>query len=155
MGNGIPLVMAGAALAAFFGGIGSAIGVGLAGRVATGVLAEDPNKFGKLFLLVALPGTQGFYGFLGALLLIVKAGLLASPKSLTLAEGFQYLVAALPVGIAGAVSGVHQGKVCAAGVEMGAKQPEATMKAVIYGVLVETYAILGLLTTIFLWLNLP
>ncbi|RKZ20278.1 V-type ATP synthase subunit K [bacterium] len=147
--------MAGAALAAFFGGVGSAIGVGLAGRVATGVLAEDPNKFGKLFLLVALPGTQGFYGFLGAILLIAKAGLLANPKALTLAEGFQYFIASIPVGLAGIVSAIHQGKVCAAGVEMGAKQPEATMKAVIYGALVETYAILGLLTTIFLWLKLP
>ncbi len=155
MGDGILLAMAGAALAAFFGGVGSAIGVGLAGRVATGVLAEDPNKFGKLFLLVALPGTQGFYGFLGAILLIAKAGLLANPKALTLAEGFQYFIASIPVGLAGIVSAIHQGKVCAAGVEMGAKQPEATMKAVIYGALVETYAILGLLTTIFLWLKLP
>jgi len=155
VGDGILLAMAGAALAAFFGGVGSAIGVGLAGRVATGVLAEDPNKFGKLFLLVALPGTQGFYGFLGAILLIAKAGLLANPKALTLAEGFQYFIASIPVGLAGIVSAIHQGKVCAAGVEMGAKQPEATMKAVIYGALVETYAILGLLTTIFLWLKLP
>ena len=37
---------------------------------------------------------------------------------------------------------------------MTAKRPEASMKAVIYAAMVETYAILGLLTTIFLILKL-
>ena len=53
----------GAALAAFMAGIGSAIGIGIAGRSATGVLSEKPERYGQLFLQVVLPGTQGFYGF--------------------------------------------------------------------------------------------
>ena len=53
----------GAALAAFMAGIGSAVGIGIAGRSATGVLSEKPERYGQLFLQVVLPGTQGFYGF--------------------------------------------------------------------------------------------
>jgi len=153
--TGLWLAIAGAGFAAFLGGIGSAIGVGTAGRAAAGVLSEDPNKFGKLFLLVALPGTQGFYGFIGALFVMINTKMFSTPMfNMTWIQGLQYFMAALPVGIAGLVSGIHQGKVCAAGVEMGAKRPEATMKAVIYGAMVETYAILGLLTTLFLLLKL-
>lgn len=59
--DGLILSILGASLAVGFSGIGSAIGVGLAGQAANGVLAEDPEKFGTMLLLVALPGTQGFY----------------------------------------------------------------------------------------------
>jgi len=152
--SGLIVAIAGAGLAAFLAGIGSAVGIGLAGRSAAGVLAEDPDKFGRLFLLVALPGTQGFYGFIAALFVILKVGLLGAPKAISLAQGWQIFFASLPVAFAGLLSGIHQGKVCAAGVEMGAKRPEATMKAVIYGAMVETYAVLGLLITLFLLIGI-
>ncbi len=149
-GWGLALAMVGALTAVLLGGIGSAVGVGLAGRTATGVLAEDPDKFGRLFLLVALPGTQGFYGFIGGLFIILKVGILGTPKPVSVVQGWQFFFAALPVAISGLVSGIHQGKVAASGVEMAAKQPEASMKAVIYAAMVETYAVLGLLGTLFL-----
>ncbi len=59
------LAILGAAIAAL-AGIGSAIGVGIAGEAAAGVAAEDPNKFGLTLMLQALPGTQGIYGLLVA-----------------------------------------------------------------------------------------
>ncbi len=154
MESGLIVAIAGAGLAAFLAGIGSAVGIGLAGRSAAGVLAEDPDKFGRLFLLVALPGTQGFYGFIAALFVILKVGLLGTPIAISVAQGWQIFFASLPVAFAGLLSGIHQGKVCAAGVEMGAKRPEATMKAVIYGAMVETYAVLGLLITLFLLIGI-
>ena len=154
MESGLIVAIAGAGLAAFLAGIGSAVGIGLAGRSAAGVLAEDPDKFGRLFLLVALPGTQGFYGFIAALFVILKVGLLGTPIAISVAQGWQIFFASLPVAFAGLFSGIHQGKVCAAGVEMGAKRPEATMKAVIYGAMVETYAVLGLLITLFLLIGI-
>lgn len=151
MDLGLGIAILGAAAAAFLGGIGSAIGVSITAQVANGVLSEDPEKFGTLFLLVALPGTQGFYGFLGAFLLIMKLGLFGGDvPSLTAYQGLQFFGAALPVGIAGLMSGIWQGKACAAGVELVAKRATEAMKAVIYGVLVETYAVLGLVITIFL-----
>jgi V/A-type H+-transporting ATPase subunit K len=148
---GLTLAMLGGALAVIFGGIGSAIGVGLAGQASSGVMSEDPDKFGSLLLLVALPGTQGIYGFLSAFLVIMKLGLTgASAANPTVFQGWQILVTCLPVALTGLISGIHQGKVCASGVYMVAKQPKDLMKPVIMAALVETYAVLGLLITILL-----
>ncbi len=150
MDLGLTLAIVGGALAVVLGGIGSAIGVGLAGQASSGVMSEDPEKFGSLLLLVALPGTQGIYGFLSAFLVILKLGLVGEIVSLTTMQGWQILVSCLPVGLTGLVSGIHQGKVCASGVYMVAKQPKDLMKPVIMAALVETYAVLGLLITILL-----
>lgn len=142
---GLMFAIAGGAIASFMGGVGSAIGLGIVGRSASGVLSEDPNKFGKIFLLAVLPSTQGFYGFIIAIIVILKLNLLGgTPLIPTTIQGLQILFAALPCAIACFTSGIHQGKVCAAGVEMAAKQPDAAMRAVIFGVMVETYAVLGL-----------
>ncbi len=152
MDIGLALALLGAALAALIAGIGSAIGIGIAGKTAAGVLSENPDRYGQMFLLVVLPGTQGIYGFVGALLIMGKIGLMGgSISSITLAQGLQFLFAALPVGLAGLVSAIHQGKVCAAGALMTAKRPELAFKAgVVYAVMVEMYALLGFLATLLL-----
>jgi len=151
MEMGLVLAFSGAAAAAIFAGIGSAVGVGLAGQAASGVMSEDPEKFGSLLLLVALPGTQGIYGFLSAFLVILKLGLTGGTlAAVNLHQGWQIFVSCLPVALAGLVSGMHQGKVCAAGIYMVAKQPKEMTKPLILGALVETYAVLGLLITILL-----
>ena len=148
---GFTLAVLGGAFAVVLGGIGSAIGVGLAGQASSGVMSEDPGKFGSLLLLVALPGTQGIYGFLSAFLVMLKIGLVGEAlKTLTVYQGWQVLIACLPVAFAGLISGIHQGKVCASGVYMVAKQPKDIMKPVIMAALVETYAVLGLLISILL-----
>jgi V/A-type H+-transporting ATPase subunit K len=147
---GLMIALLGCVVAALPAGIGSAIGIGLVAKVSAGVLAEDPKKFGSLFILVALPGTQGFYGFLGAFLAMMKLGVLGTLVPITLWQGVQMFAACLPVGIAGYATAIWQGKVCAAGAELVAKRPSESAKAVIYGALVETYAVLGLLATIFL-----
>ena len=56
----------GAAVAALLAGIGSAVGVAIAGQAAAGVVTEDPAKFSKVLILQLLPGTQGIYGLLVA-----------------------------------------------------------------------------------------
>ena len=139
------MAIAGAAMAATLAGSGSCIGIGYSARAAAGVLSEDPSKFGSLFLLVVLPGTQGFYGFVGAFMIIGKISQIVTPT-----QGIQLFCAAIPVGFAGLVSAIYQGRVCAAGIGIVAKKPKETMKGVIYGALVETYAVLGLLVTFFL-----
>ncbi|MEW6309160.1 MAG: V-type ATP synthase subunit K [Bacillota bacterium] len=143
--NGQVLALVGAALAAFLGGIGSSIGVGIAGEASAGVLSEDPDKFGKMLLLQALPGTQGIYGFLAAFLVILRLD-----ATLTVAQGWGILFSCLPVGIAGLVSGIYQGRASAACINFVAKQPDESGKALIIPGMVETYAVIGLLTTIFL-----
>ena len=45
--GGLALALLGAGLAAVLSGIGSAKGTGLAGEAGTGLLCEDPSKFGR------------------------------------------------------------------------------------------------------------
>lgn len=148
--DGLTLSVMAAAAAMIFAGIGSAMGIGYTGQAASGVLSEDPDKFGVMLILVSLPGTQGFYGFVAAFLIILKVGLLGDAAPVSTAQGLQILGAALPIAFTGLLSGIHQGKVCAAGIGVAEKKPEHAMKAVIYGAFVETYAVLGLVITIFL-----
>ena len=151
MGLGIALAIFGAAIAAGLAGAGSALGVGIAGQAASGVISEEPEKFGKVLLLEALPGTQGIYGFLAAIMALQKVGLLGGEVAeISTAIGWQIAFACLPIAIAGLSSGWLQGKVSAAGMGVAAKQPKASGKAIILSAMVETYAVLGLLTTILL-----
>lgn len=146
----LALPVLGAAFAVGFSGFGSATGISIAGQVADGVLAEDPDIFGRILIFVAMPGTQGIYGFLGAFLILLKSGYIggAPIEAMTLHQAWAFAFAGLPVGLGGWVSGIWQGKVCATGISLAVKRPEAMMKGVIYGAMVETYAILGLLITI-------
>ena len=88
---GVGLALLGAALAALLAGIGSAIGVGLAGEAAAGVVTEDPSKFGKVLLLQLLPGTQGIYGLLIAFLTLSNIGILGGSGDISFAKGLMYL----------------------------------------------------------------
>ncbi len=146
------LALSGAGLAALLAGIGSAIGIGIAGRSATGVLSEKPERYGQMFIMVVLPGTQGFYGFLGAFIVMLKLNFFGGGlPELTPSLGLEVLVSCMPIAFAGLVSAIFQGKVCSGGILMAAKRPEMAFKAgVIYAVMVEIYAVLGLLVTILL-----
>jgi len=155
MNMGLFLAILGAALAVALSGTGSAKGIGLVGTAASGAMSEDPKKFGKFILLVALPGTQGIYGFVMGFLTIQKIGLLTGQVvDLTIWQGLEVLFMNLPIAIAGLFSAIHQGKVCAAGVNLISKQEGEMGKALVMGVLVEFYAVLGLLVSIFIWLFL-
>ena len=148
MEYGMALAIGGAAAAAFLSGAGSSIGLGIAGRTAAGVLSEKPERYGSLTLMVVLPSTQGVYGFIIALMVMVKLEMfgdgLAEP--LTIQQGLAILAACLPVGVSGLFSAIHQGKTSAGGILMAAKKPEMAVKAgVLYSAMVELYAILGFL----------
>lgn len=156
MNYGTALALLGAALATLMAGIGSAIGIGIAGRSATGVLSEKPERYGPLFIMVVLPGTQGFYGFLAAFLIMLKLNFfgVGGPLEISVKLGWQVLAGCLPIAFAGLMSAIHQGKVCAGGILMTAKRPEMAFKAgVVYAVMVEVYAVLGLLVTMFVILK--
>lgn len=150
MDIGLGLAIAGAAFAAFLAACGSAWGIAVAAEAAAGVLSEDPDKFGRLLVMIALPGTQGFYGFLGAFYIMMKINLLGVGVPVSTAAGLQLFFAGLPVGMAGLISGYYQGRASAAGILLVAKRPEETGKAIILPAMVETYAVLGLLATILL-----
>ncbi len=138
-------------MAAALAGLGSIFGVSTGAQASAGVISEDPNKFGKVLLLTALPGSQGIYGFLAAIIIANTIGLLGGELAdLTVAQGWQVFMSSLPIAITGLFSGLFQGRVCAASVNIAAKKPDASGKGVIISAIVETYAVLGLLVTILL-----
>lgn len=148
---GLMIAITGAAIAAILSGIGSILGVRTAGQASTGLVSEDPDKFGKVLLLTALPGSQGIYGFLAAVIIANKTGLLGGQAAdLTIDNGLQVLMAALPIAVTGLLSGYYQGRLAASAVNIVAKKPDAAGKGVILSAIVETYAVLGLLVTILL-----
>ena len=129
----------GAAVAVLFAGAGSALGVGIAGRAAAGVVTEDPNKFAQVLILQLLPGTQGIYGLLVGFITLSKIGLLGGNlASINLNTGLMILAACLPIGIVGLISGKSQGECSAASIGIVAKKPDQFGKAMLFPAMVET-----------------
>ena len=146
---GIVYALLGAAVAVFLAGTGSAIGVGIAGQAASGVVTEDPSKFAKVLIMQLLPGTQGIYGLLVGFITLSKVGLLGgSVADLDVKTGLLTLAACLPIGIVGLLSAISQGKTAAAAIGIVAKKPDQFGKAMLFPAMVETYAILALLISI-------
>ena len=122
----------------------------MVGEAASGLLTEDPSKFGKVLILQALPGTQGIYGLITAFLIVFKLGLLGTPVELGTGEGVYFLMAALPIAVVGYYSALKQAKVAVAGVNLISKRPDEVGKAITSAALVETYAIFAVLVSLLL-----
>lgn len=133
----------GAAVAFFVAGLGSSKGVGIAGQAGAGVLTENPKLFGPVMVLEALPSTQAIYGFVIAFLILGKI----SPD-LSVPAGASLFIAGLPVGIVGYLSGVYQGKVAAAGINMVAKRPDGMVRGIVLALMVEMFAIIAFIVSI-------
>ena len=142
-------------ISAVLAGFGSIIGVGLAAHAADGVMAEDPDKFGQLIVLVALPGTQGIYGLLIGFLILLRIGGLGVLEAVTATQGLILICGALPMGLVGLYSAIVQGRAAAAGIGLVAKRPEASGKAITTTVMIETYAVLALLISFLIVMFAP
>ena len=140
--GGKALALFGAALAAMIACIGSAKGTGMAGEAGAGLISEDPSKSGKVLILQVIPGTQGLYGFVIWFLAFNKL-----VPGMSVEQGLQILGACLPIAFAGLLSGIAQGKVAAASINILAKKPDDWSKGMILCITVEFYAILGLLAS--------
>lgn len=143
---GIVYALLGAAIAVLLAGAGSAMGVGIAGQAAAGVVTEDPSKFAKVLIMQLLPGTQGLYGLLVGFITLSKIGYFSGGVAdVSVQTGLMILAACLPIGIVGLISGVAQGKTAASSIGIVAKKPDQFGKAMLFPAMVETYAILALL----------
>lgn len=145
---GIVFALLGAILASLLGGIGSAIGVGMTGQAAAGVVTEDPGKFGKVLVLQLLPGTQGIYGLLIGFVTLTQIGILGGSADISLAKGLLYLCACLPIAVVGLISAKWQARASVSSISLVAKKPDQFGKAMIFPAMVETYAVLALLISI-------
>lgn len=146
--GGIVFAVLGMAMATILSGIGSAKGVGFAGEAAAALTTEQPEKFGQALILQLLPATQGLYGFVIAFLIFINLN-----GDMTMVQGLNYFGASLPIAFSGLFSGMAQGRVSAAGIQILAKKPEHATKGIIYAAMVETYAILGFVISFLLVLN--
>ena len=124
--------MLGAGLAVCLAGAGSARGTGLAGEAGTGLLCEDPSKFGKVMILQVIPGTQGLYGLVIGFLCLMRMGVLnGTYVDMSLQEGLRYFAACMPIAIGGGISAVAQGRVAAGSINILARQPEHWSKGMV------------------------
>lgn len=134
----------GAALAVMLAGAGSAKGVRIVGEAASALMIDEPEKFARSLILQLLPGTQGLYGFVIGLMVFLKLG------DIPLANGLGIFLSCLPIAIVGYVSAINQANVAYTGITLIAKNEAQFIKAVIYAIMVETYAILSFITSIIL-----
>ena len=153
--TGLAIGLLGAGLAACLAGAGSGIGTGIAGQAGTGLVAEDPSKFGQIMILQVVPGTQGLYGLVVFFFAIMQMGLLdGTAASLSFVDGCRYFAACMPIAIAGLVTAIAQGKVAAGSINLLAKNPDHWAKGMILCITVEFYAILSLLASMLMLLSL-
>ena len=143
--SGVVFGAIGAVIAVLLSGIGSAKGVGMVGEAAAGLMIEQPEKFVNALILQLLPGTQGLYGFVIAVMVLSKLD-----ANMALGQGLLLLMACLPVAIGGWISAIFQGRVSLAGIKKKKKNGEQSIKAIIFAVMVETYALLAFVVSIML-----
>jgi V/A-type H+-transporting ATPase subunit K len=149
------MIIIGCALAMGIAGIGSAMGLMLAGTSAVAVTGEKPELFGRCLVFQVLPMTQAVYGLLTAILLMMGAGLLGgSGADLTNPMlGVSAIGIGLVVGLTG-LSAANQGMVASASISATARNPNVAARGIIYTVMPETIAIFGLLVGILLMTGL-
>jgi len=136
----LPIILAflGVGMMVGLAGSGSAIGVSKGGRATVGAMKKKGEAFGSYLVLSALPGTQGLYGFAGFFILIGKL-----TADITMLEGAAILGAGIALGVAGLISGINQGDVCANGVSAIASGHNVFAQSMIMAVFPELYAIVA------------
>ena len=150
------MIVIGCALAMGIAGIGSAMGLMLAGSSAVAVTGEKPELFGKCLVFQVLPMTQAVYGLLTAILLMMGAGLLGGAGGADLTNpmlGISAIGIGLVVGLTG-ISAANQGQVASSSIAATARNPDVAARGIIYTVMPETIAIFGLLVGILLMTGL-
>ena len=153
--GGLAIALLGSGLAVGLSCVGSAKGTGLAGEAGTGLLCEDPSKSGKVMVLQLLPGTQGLYGLVVWFFALIQMGMMdGSAANLTLNEGFRYFAACMPMALGGLLSAIAQGRVAAGSINILAKKPDHWSKGMVLCITVEFYAILSLLASMLMIINI-
>ena len=156
--GGLALALLGSGLAVGLSCVGSAKGTGIAGEAGTGLLCEDPSKSGKVMVLQLLPGTQGLYGMVVWFFALIRMNFMGNAAavagSMTVQQGLAFFAACMPMAIGGLLSAIAQGRVAAGSINILAKKPDDWSKGLILCGIVEFYAILSLLASMLMLLQL-
>ena len=153
--GGLGLSFLGAAMAVCLCCIGSAKATGRVGEAAAGVISVAPENFSKCLILQVLPGTQGLYGMVAWFFVLLQLGIFGGSgvEAVSVAKGLTIFTSCLPIALGGLLSAIYQGRVAAASIGIVAKKPSESSKGIILCGIVEFYAILSLLATILLLMN--
>ena len=155
--GGLAIGFLGASLACGLSCAGSAKGCGAAGERGADLLCEDPGAFGKVMILQVIPGTQGLYGLVVWFFALMQMGVFGgavSPTSLSVVDGLRVACACIPMATGCAISAPAQGRVAANAINLMSKRPDDWAKGIILCITVEFYAILSLLASFLMLLNL-
>ena len=153
--GGLAIGFLGAGIACALCCAGSARGCGVAGEAGTALLCEDPSAFGKIMILQVVPGTQGLYGLVVWFFAILQMGVFSGTAvGMSVADGLRVAAACLPMATGAAISAPAQGRVAATAINLMAKRPNDWAKGIILCITVEFYAILSLLASFLMLLNL-
>ena len=153
--GGLAIGFLGASLACGLSCAGSARGCGIAGEAGNGLLCEDPSAFGKVMILQVIPGTQGLYGLVVWFFALLQMGVFSGTAvGMSISDGLRVACACIPMATGCAISAPAQGRVAATAITLMAKRPNDWAKGIILCITVEFYAILCLLASFLMLLNL-
>ena len=116
------------------------------GNAVVGALKKRPDALGSYIALSALPSTQGLYGFVGFFFIMPK---LENPE-MTWLTASGIFGAGLVMGIVGLVTAIRQSHVCSNGIVAIGQGHNVMAGTLTLAVFPELYAIIGLLTVIFI-----
>ncbi len=151
------LVLLGVALCIGIPGIMAAFGLYIAGVSAVGMTTEHMDRFGKGLILQALPMTQGVYGLVFAILILLGAGYIGGSGDSALLTnvnvGWGAVMIGLTIGLT-SVSAIPQGLISGAGASGVGRNPDVFAKGIIYAVMPETMAVFGFLIALFMLMGI-
>ncbi len=155
--TGVGWALLGASFALMLGGMGSSQGIRIAAAQGAGVLAEKPELFGRLFVFIVMPGTQGIDGLIICIMILVKTGVTTQTVAVGPWAGLGLLGVGFGSGMVLWRSAVYQGETSAASISLIAKRPDQMGRAISFPALVESYALFAFLGAIMLivWLTAP
>lgn len=150
------MIAIGCGLAIGLSGISSSLGSGIAGISGAAVCAEKPERFGKSLVLQVLPQTQSIYGLVIGILLMIGLGFFGGGKAAVINDpmiGLAAIGIGLVVGLT-SISAIPQGMAASAGITASARNPDIFSKSLIFTVIPETQAILGLVAGILIMVGI-
>jgi len=138
-------ILANLGLGFMFGlsGIGSIIGLVIAGNTVVGAIKKKPETFGLGMVLSALPATQGLYGFVGFIIFSAFV-----TPDITIFNAVVIFAAGLWLGAVNLFSAIKMGQVCASGINAIGSGHNVFGNTLVLAAFPEFYAILALVASI-------
>ena len=149
------LTYGGIALMVSLTGVGSSIGVTIAGNATVGAMKKNPDAMGQYIGLAALPSSQGLYGFVAFFLALNLVTKISGLGGLNPIAAWAIFGACLGLGVVGFFSSIRQAQVCANGIKSIGAGNNAFGATMVMAVFPELYAILALLVSILIFNKIP